>query len=110
MSEYAIIETGSKQYWVEPNSVIQVEKLPEPKTKTKKEISLDKVLLVNTGKKITFGTPTVKGAKVVCDFLGEIKGPKVIHFTYRRRKDSRRKVGHRQTLTELRVKKITVGA
>ena len=72
MSTYAIIETGSKQYKVEPQSVIQVEKLDIPEGK--KEVALDKVLLVNDGKSVKVGTPVLKGAKVICEYLGAIRG------------------------------------
>ncbi|MBN1687837.1 MAG: 50S ribosomal protein L21 [Candidatus Omnitrophica bacterium] len=104
MSKYAIIETGSKQYYIEPNSVLEVEKLEVPEDK--KEIHLENVLLVRDENKLHIGTPYVKGAKVVCQFLGHFRGPKVIHFKFKRRKDSRRKKGHRQELSRLRVKEI----
>jgi len=108
MTTYAIIETGSKQYCVEPNSVIEIELIAVPEGK--KAVSLDNVLLVREGKKVHVGTPTVKGAKVVCDFLGEVRGKKVISFKMRRRKGYKRKQGHRQNYTKLLVKEITLSA
>ena len=104
MPVYAVVVTGSKQYRVEPKSVIDIEKLQEsPETK---EITLDHILLLNDGKKVQVGNPTVKGAKVICENLGTVRGEKLIAFKYRRRKSSARKVGHRQTYLRLRVKKI----
>lgn len=104
MSNYAIIETGSKQYCVELKSVIEVEKLDL--TEGQKEVSIDKVLLVRKGEEVQVGAPFIKGAVVICDFLGATKAKKVTHMRFRRRKNSRRKHGHRQQLTKLIVKEI----
>ena len=108
MPTYAIIETGSKQYVVEPNAIIEIEKLSLPENE--KEVVLDKVLLVSEGEKCHIGTPWVAGAKVLCESLGNFRAPKVISFKFRRRKASRRKKGHRQDLLRLRVKEIKVAA
>ncbi|HNX69447.1 MAG TPA: 50S ribosomal protein L21 [Candidatus Omnitrophota bacterium] len=107
MSNYAIIETGSKQYWVVPNQVIEVELLSA--AEGQKEVTLDQVLLVQDGGNVKIGTPTVAGAKVVCENLGEMRGIKTVHYRMRRRKSSRRKRGHRQDLLRLRVKEIQAG-
>jgi len=107
MGNYAIVETGSKQYWVEPNQVIEVELLTV--AEGQKEVLLDQVLLVQDGGKVTIGTPTIPGAKVVCENLGDMRGPKLVHYRMRRRKASRRKHGHRQDLLKLLVKEIQVG-
>lgn len=104
MNSYAIIQTGGKQLRVEPSQVIDVERLGA-KTPDK-EIVLDKVLLVGKGKSLEVGTPFVKGAKVLCEFLGEKRGEKVISFKIKRRKNYRRKIGHRQIFSQLRVKEI----
>ncbi len=104
MSNYAIIETGSKQYRVEPKSVIEVEKLEIPEGQ--KEVTLDKVLLIRKGDDLQIGAPYLKGASVICDYAGATKGDKVIHFRFRRRKNSRRKHGHRQQFSKLVVKEI----
>ncbi len=106
MSKYAIITTGSKQYRVEPKDVIEVEKLSLPENQ--KEISLNQVLFIRDGEKFHVGNPEVKGASVLCDYLGEFRGPKVISLKYRRRKASRRKKGHRQDLVRLLVKEIKI--
>lgn len=103
-STYAVIESGSKQYVVEPKATIEVEKLKL--SPNQKEVLLEKVLLVKTQDKIQVGNPWVKGAKVVCDFLGETRAKKVISFKYRRRKASRKKIGHRQNYFRLFVKEI----
>ena len=107
MSNYAIVETGSKQYRVEPKSVIEIEKLEIPEGQ--KEVTLDKVLLVRNGDDIQVGTPHVKGASILCDYLGEMRGKKVTIFRFRRRKNSRRKHGHRQNYSRLLVKEIRIG-
>lgn len=106
MSNYAIIETGSKQYRVEPKSVIEVELLDIPEGE--KQVTLDKVLLVRKGDDLQIGTPHVKGASVICDCVGEFRGKKVISFKFRRRKNSRRRHGHRQDLLKLMVKEIRI--
>lgn len=103
MPHYAIVETGSKQYWVEPNAVIEVEKLD---TGEKKEWILDQVLLARRDDQIRVGQPVVSGAQVICECLGETKGEKLFALKYRRRKASRTKKGHRQKLTKLRIKEI----
>ena len=104
MSSFAIIETGSKQYRVEPKQVIEVELLELPEKK--KEVALEKVLLVGDGKGVHVGTPFLKGAKVICHHLGEIRGRKVIVFKFKKRKSTKKKRGHRQDLTRLMVKEI----
>ncbi|MGI6241405.1 MAG: 50S ribosomal protein L21 [Candidatus Omnitrophota bacterium] len=106
MSAYAIVETGSKQYWVEPKSILEVELLEGAGGQG--EVVLDRVLFYADGNTVLVGTPVVKGAQVICENLGEIRAPKVIHYRMRRRKASRRKHGHRQDLLRLRVKDIKV--
>ena len=104
METFAIVQTGSKQIRVEPSQVIDVERLNLGSEA--KEVVLDKVLILKKGQTLEVGTPFVKGASVVCEFLGEKRAPKVISFKLRRRKNYRKKIGHRQTVTELRVKEI----
>lgn len=104
MNPFAIIQTGGKQLRVEPSQVIGVERLKL--AKSPKEVVLDKVLMVRKGETLEVGSPFVKGASVLCEFLGETKAPKVISFKLRRRKNYRKKIGHRQILTQLRVKEI----
>ncbi|OGW79076.1 MAG: 50S ribosomal protein L21 [Omnitrophica bacterium GWA2_52_8] len=101
---YAVVESGSKQYRVEPKVIFDVEKIEGPAKG--KQVTLDRVLMVCRDKDIKIGTPTVSGAKVVCDYLGDVRSKKVVSFFYRRRKDSKSKKGHRQTLSRLLVKDI----
>ena len=101
---YAIIETGGKQFRVEPSQVIDVERLTLGKEA--QEIVLDKVLLASKGDSVAIGTPYLAGAKVLCEYVGEEQGPKVISFKIRRRKNYRKKIGHRQLFSRLRVKEI----
>lgn len=105
MSKYAIIESGSKQYKVEPQAIIEVEKLSLPEGEVK-EVTLDHVLFFRDGERVEIGSPWISGARVVCDYLGLAKGKKVISFKYRRRKASKNKKGHRQQFSRLRVREI----
>jgi len=100
---YAIIRTGGKQYKVREGDILEVEKL---ENKGGKEVVFGEVLLLRNEREVLVGKPVLKQAKVLCEFLEEVKGEKVIAFKYRRRKDSKTKKGHRQILTRLRVKKI----
>jgi len=104
MATYAIVETGSKQYWVEPKTVLEVELLKT--AEGQKEIVLDRVLFYTDGSRTMIGAPALKGAQVICENLGTMRTPKVEHYRIRRRKASRRKHGHRQTLLRLQVREI----
>jgi large subunit ribosomal protein L21 len=96
---YAVIETGGKQYRVQPGERLRVEKLvAEPGAK----VSFP-VLLFADGTKVQVGTPTVQGAQVNAEVISEEKGEKLRIFKYRRRKGYRRKTGHRQVYTALRI-------
>ncbi|MDW8051260.1 MAG: 50S ribosomal protein L21 [Armatimonadota bacterium] len=100
---YAIIQTGGKQYRVEPNTVLSVEKIEaEPGT----EIEINEVLMVRTDEGIRAGTPYVQGAKVIAEVVKQIKGPKIIGFKYKPKKNERKRWGHRQRYTVLRIKEI----
>ena len=101
---YAIIETGGKQYRVQPGEVIEVEKLEAGKGK----VTFDRVLLCADGDKITIGSPTVPKAKVTGELLEVAKGAKVVTFKKRRRKSSQTKRGHRQILARVRIDEISV--
>jgi large subunit ribosomal protein L21 len=96
---YAVIRTGGKQYKVAANDVITVEKLP---AEAGTVIQLSEVLMLG-GDKSTIGAPLVSGAVVTATVLEQVKGDKVIIFKKRRRKNSRRKNGHRQLGTVLRI-------
>jgi large subunit ribosomal protein L21 len=103
---YAVIKTGGKQYRVAAEDVLTIERL-EGDAGSKIEFS--NVLLVGSGDGIKIGAPTVDGAKVVAEVVEQARGPKLIAFKKRRRKNSRRKRGHRQDLTKVRITEI-VGA
>jgi len=100
---YAIIETGGKQYRVNPGQTIDVERLDVAEGDT---VELDRVLLIADGDQITIGTPTVDGAKVVATSQGAGKGKKVIVFKYKPKVRYRKKTGHRQLYTRLVIDKI----
>lgn len=99
---YAIIETGGKQVKVEENAVIYVEKLNAEEGST---ITFDKVVLVG-GESTKVGAPYVKGASVTAKVEKQGRGKKIIIFKYERRKDYRKKQGHRQSYTKLTVLNI----
>lgn len=100
---YAIVETGGKQYRVSPGQTIEVDRLPAAEGET---VELSQVLLVADGDDAIIGTPTVDGAKVVATCLGEKKGDKIIVFKYKAKTRYRRKKGHRQFYTMLRIDNI----
>ncbi len=103
---YAVIELGAKQYSVKKDDVIQVEKMA---VEINKEILLDKVLLVSDDTNVLIGQPYLKDAKVSAVVLKEIKDEKKITYKYRPRKAHHFKKGHRQKLTQLRIKNIEIG-
>ena len=100
---YAVIKTGGKQYKVQKEDVIRVEKLD---VEAGAKINLDEVLMLNDGKKSTIGAPLIEGATVVAEVLEQTRADKVIIFKKKRRQNYRRKKGHRQHLTVLRIKDI----
>lgn len=100
---YAIIETGGKQYRVEEGSKVVVEKLA---AQAGSEITLDKVLMVG-GADVKVGAPYLAGATVTAEVVEQGRGPKILVFKRRRRKDSKTLRGHRQDITTIRVKSIT---
>lgn len=100
---YAVIEVGTKQYSVKKDDIFEVEKLDVEKGT---EIVLDKVLLVSDEKRIEIGQPYLKNAVVKIQVLDQTKADKLISYKYRRRKSSDWKKGHRQKLTQLKIKAI----
>lgn len=102
---YVIVETGGKQYRLSKNDTIDVERLD---TAPGKSVKLDKVLLYSDDKKVEIGMPYLKNVKVNCEVLANLRGKKSISFKYKRRKSSRTKIGHRQELTSLKVKDISI--
>lgn len=103
MSEQAIIRTGGKQYRVAKGDVLRVEKLGGD---VGAKVEFDDVLMVGAGDGAKVGTPTVNGAKVTAEIKRHGRGKKLIVYKFRRRKQYRRKNGHRQAFTEIEVKAI----
>ena len=102
---YAVIETGGKQYRVEQGEILDVELL---KATDGDQITFDDILLVANVDDVRVGQPTVEGASVTATILGMTKGPKLINFKHSGRHTLRRKTGHRQHYTRLRVDTITL--
>ena len=100
---WAVVEIGKKQYLVNKGDVLEVERLKGQKDK----VQFDKVLVVADKKNIKIGTPYIKDALVKADIQEEKKGKKVIVYKYRRRKKYRKKQGHRQIYTLLKITSIT---
>ncbi len=103
---YAVIETGGKQYRVQQGDVITVEKL---NVEAGEKVTFDKVLVVNDGEGLTVGTPCVEGATVGATVVENGKGQKVVIFKYKAKKDYRKKQGHRQPYTMVKIDEIAVG-
>lgn len=102
---YAIIRTGSKQYNVKKGDVIDVELLGSDS----KEVEFKEVLFINNGTASKVGTPHIENAVVKGELLADdIKGPKVISYNFKRRKNYHRKIGHRQHYSRVRIKDIVV--
>ncbi|MFA9474705.1 MAG: 50S ribosomal protein L21 [Filomicrobium sp.] len=101
---YAVIKTGGKQYRVAQNDLLTIERLEgEPGA----SIEFADVLMVGNGEQVKVGAPFVSGAKVTAELVDQARGPKVIAFKKRRRKNSRRKKGHRQHLSLVRITGIS---
>ncbi len=102
---YAIVESGGKQYRVAEGEVIDVEKLSVPEGE---KVSLDRVLMVADGGDVRVGTPLVEGARVEATVLDHGKGRKIRIFKYKPKIRYRRRAGHRQLYTRLRIERILV--
>ena len=100
---FAVIRTGGKQYRVTPNAVLKVEKLDAAPGAT---VTFTDVLALGTGAGLTLGSPVVAGAEVTATVIAQDRLDKVIIFKKRRRQNSRRKNGHRQHVTVLRIADI----
>ena len=101
---FAVIQTGGKQYKVKTGEIIKIEKLQNSKPETKVEFK--EVLAYGDEKNIELGLPTISGAKVEADLLKNSKNRTILIFKKRRRKNSRRKNGHRQQFSLIRINKI----
>ncbi|MDC0352930.1 50S ribosomal protein L21 [Candidatus Pelagibacter sp.] len=101
---YAVIKTGGKQYKVKSGEILKIEKLPDSKPDSK--IEFNEILAYGDDKTIEVGTPIVAGAKVEADLIKNGKDRTILIFKKRRRQNSRRKNGHRQEHTMIRINKI----
>jgi large subunit ribosomal protein L21 len=100
---YAVIQTGGKQYKVTPGEEVRVEKLDG---KVGDEVYFDNVLLVSKEDTTTVGKPVLENAKVVAKITRHGRGPKIVVFKYKRRKGYRKKQGHRQDFTGVKITEI----
>lgn len=104
---FAIVKTGGKQYRAISNGTLMVEKLEaEPGA----SVELNEVLMLRDDKGVTIGSPLVTGAKVVATVLRHGKGPKIVGFTYKAKKNVRHRYGHRQPCTYIKVTDIVPGS
>ena len=97
---YAVLKTGGKQYRVEKEDVVLVEKLD---ANDGDQVVLNDILMIGEGKKVTLGSPLVNDAAVMAQVIRQTRGPKITMIYKRRRKNSRRKQGHKQNLTLLKI-------
>jgi len=102
---YAIIRSGDKQFRVEPGKTIRIPSLTAEVGET---VTFDEVLLANENGSVRVGTPTLEGATVKGEVMAHGKGEKIIVFKWKRRKNYRRKQGHRQKFTEVRIDEIAL--
>ncbi len=101
---FAVVKTGGKQYKVSEGDVIQVEKL---EGEVGAAVTLDQVLMVGENEDVQVGTPMLKGNQVTAEITEQLKDKKIIVFKKKRRKNYRRKNGHRQLVTRLKITKIS---
>jgi large subunit ribosomal protein L21 len=100
---YAIVQTGGRQFRVEPDETLRI---PQVETPVGETVELERVLLVHGESGVTVGKPTVEGARVVAEVVDQGREPKIVVFHKKRRKRYQKKRGHRQPFTEIRVKEI----
>lgn len=105
MDKYAVIETGGKQYRVEQGTVLSIERLNLNEGET---VQFDQVLAVSDGTELKIGNPVVEGAGVCGSVVENYRGDKLVSFKKKRRKGYRRKIGHRQDLTKVKIDSISL--
>ena len=105
LATYAVVKTGGKQYRVQPGDTIRVESLPHS---VGDEVELSDVLMVSRDGEVSLGTPNVSGATVKVEVVGQGRGKKIIVFKYKPKTRYRRKNGHRQSFTELKVLDVSI--
>ena len=103
-SEFAVIETGGKQYMVSVGDVVEVELLGD--LKEGDAVEFDKVLMVDNGSDTTIGTPYIDGAKVKATYLKLKKGPKLTIVRYQQKSNRDRRIGHRQHYAQVKIEKV----
>ena len=104
---YAIVEASGQQFWLQPDRYLDIDRID---AKEGDRITLDNVLLVRSAAGTSVGQPYVKGASVQLEVLAHRRGPKIIVYKMRPKKKTRRKNGHRQELTRVKVTAITLAA
>lgn len=100
---YAVVETGGKQYRAAPGEFVDVERLP---AEVGDKVTLERVLMIADGEAVTVGRPVVAGAQVVATVVAQLRRRKVLYFHYVPKKRERKKRGHRQYFTRLRIDQI----
>ncbi|HET9515015.1 MAG TPA: 50S ribosomal protein L21 [Gemmatimonadales bacterium] len=103
---YAIFRALGKQFKAEKGKTI---KLPRMDAEPGSKVTFDEVLLTSDGDKVKAGAPLVKGASVEAEVVGETKGEKIYVFKFKRRKNYRRKTGHRAKFTEIKITDVKIG-
>ena len=103
---YAIAETSGQQFWFEENKYYDIDRL---NAKEKDKITIEKVLLLKDKNSITIGKPYIKDAKIELEVVSHRRDKKILVYKMRPKKKTRRKMGHRQELTRVMVKSITLG-
>ncbi len=100
---YAVIQTGGKQYKVTEGEILKVEKLDGVAGET---LTIDKVLMIKDDNGTRIGSPTVQNARVVAEVIEQGRNKKIVVYKYKKRKNYRRKQGHRQAFTRIKIEKI----
>ena len=103
---YAVLSSGGKQYRVEAGTTLMLERLDGQPGEPGAQVTFDRVLLIGDGDDVTIGTPTVAGASVSATILGEALGPKLVIFKFKQKVKYRRRTGHRQKMTRVRIDAI----
>ena len=106
MTMYAVLSSGGKQYRVEAGTTLMLERLDGEPGVAGAQMTFDRVLLIGDGDDVTIGTPTVAGASVSATVLGEALGPKLVIFKFKQKVKYRRRTGHRQHMTRVRIDTI----
>ena len=104
--KFAIVETSGKQFWLQTDRYYDLDRI---QAEVNEVITLDKVLFIKNGKKVEIGKPYIKSAQIKVEVLEHRRGSKIIVYKMRPKKKTRRKNGHRQELTRVMVKSISIG-